>query len=269
MHTAHSQATSTALPVVSISELNKSYFTRRGDVEALRSIEISIHPGEFVSFVGPSGCGKSTLLKIIAGLEDYQSGKVEVFGDPPKPGRRDVGIMLQSPVLLPWRTVLSNVVLPVEIMRGDLRAAKERAREIIDLVGLSKFTDKYGWELSGGMQQRVSLARLLLLDPDIMLLDEPFSALDEFNREKLTLELSSLHTRFQRTAVYVTHSIAEAVLLSDRVVVLKPHPGEVLEVVAIDLPRPRTAETLQSVEAFELVRRIRAMLFSHDEGIAQ
>lgn len=266
MHTADVHAASTALPIVSISDLSKSYFTRRGEVEALRSVDISVRPGEFVSFVGPSGCGKSTLLKIIAGLEDYQRGEVAVFGDPPTPGRRDVGIMLQSPVLLPWRTVLSNVVLPIEIMRGDVRAAKERAREIIGLVGLTKFADKYGWELSGGMQQRVSLARLLLLNPNLMLLDEPFSALDEFNREKLTLELSALHMRFQRTAIYVTHSIAEAVLLSDRVVVLKPHPGEVLEVVPIDLPRPRTSTTMQSVEAFAFVQRIRSMLFAHDEG---
>ncbi|WP_099021795.1 ABC transporter ATP-binding protein [Mycolicibacterium palauense] len=253
-----------AAPVVSVAGLSKSYATRRGRVEALRSVDVCVRPGEFVSFVGPSGCGKSTLLKVIAGLEDYQGGDVQVFGAPPRAGRTDVGIMLQSPVLLPWRTVLSNVLLPIEITRGDMAAARARAHEVLELVGLTKFIDKHAWELSGGMQQRASLARLLLLDPDIMLLDEPFSALDEFNREKLTLELSSIQADLGRTAIYVTHSIAESVLLSDKVVVLKPHPGEVLEVVPVDLPRPRTRDTLGSPAAFELIAHIRSLLFAHE-----
>lgn len=252
-------------PVVSVSDLSKWYSTRGGPVEALRSVDLSIHAQEFVSFVGPSGCGKSTLLKIIAGLETFQRGTVEIEGTAPIPGRKDVGIMLQSPVLLPWRTVLANLLLPIEVMHGDVKAAKERAREMLDLVGLSKFTDKYGWELSGGMQQRVSLARLLLLNPQYMLLDEPFSALDEFNRENLTLELSSLHAQFKRTVIYVTHNISEAVLLSDRVVVLKPRPGEVLEVVDVDLPRPRNRETLSDPKAIEVTSHIRSLLFTHDQ----
>ncbi|WP_353808630.1 ABC transporter ATP-binding protein [Agromyces sp. SYSU T00194] len=249
---------------ISIHDVGKWYTTRKGPIEALRSIDVDIRPGEFVSFVGPSGCGKSTLLKIIAGLEDYELGTVSVGGTPPHPGRKDVGIMLQSPVLLPWRTVRSNVLMPIQIMGGDMRTARRRADEVLQLVGLGAFTDKYGWELSGGMQQRASLARLLVLDPDIMLLDEPFSALDEFNREKLTLELSEIHARMGRTAVYVTHNIAESVLLSDRVVVLKPHPGEVLDVVDIDLPRPRTRETLELRRASELTASIRDLLFSHE-----
>jgi NitT/TauT family transport system ATP-binding protein len=250
---------------INVQNLSKRYATRDGEVLALRDVSVDVREDEFLSLVGPSGCGKSTLLKVIAGLEPYDDGQVSVRGTDPAPGRPDVGIMLQSPVLLPWRTVLANVLLPCQIQKRNLRDGESRARQALSAVRLEGFMDKYPWELSGGMQQRASLARLLVLDPDVMLLDEPFSALDEFNREKLTLDLAALHNELHRTAVYVTHNIAESVLLSDRVVVLKPHPGEVLDVVDIDLPRPRDRHTLSSPEAVRLVTAIRDLLFASEE----
>lgn len=263
--TAPKSRTGTA---ISVDNLGKWYTTRDGDVQALRHVSVDVREGEFLSLVGPSGCGKSTLLKVIAGLEPHEQGQVSVRGKPPAPGRRDVGIMLQSPVLLPWRTVLANVLLPSQVHRQNLKDARARAQQALRTVRLEGFMDKHPWELSGGMQQRASLARLLVLDPDVMLLDEPFSALDEFNREKLTLDLAALHQKLHRTAVYVTHNIAESVLLSDRVVVLKPHPGEVLDIVEIDLPRPRDRNTLASPQAVALVTAIRDLLYAAEEEVA-
>ena len=171
--------------------------------------------------------------------------------------------MFQAPVLLPWRTVLNNVLLPTEIFKLDREPATKRAHELLELVGLGGFEEKHPWELSGGMQQRASLARVLVADPDILLMDEPFSALDEFTRERLNLELARIHESFHRTVLYVTHNIEEAVFLSDRVVVMKPHPGEILEIVETKLPRPRKLEVLQEPGTLELVIKIRRMLFGH------
>jgi NitT/TauT family transport system ATP-binding protein len=255
---------------ISVADLDKTYETRDGTVEAVRGATFNVKEGEFVSLVGPSGCGKSTILQICAGLVPPTRGKVEVGGVPARPGRREIGIMFQAPVLLPWRTVCDNVLLPTEIFKMDKSPAKKRALELLDLVGLQGFEDKHPWELSGGMQQRASLARVLVADPDILLMDEPFSALDEFTRERLNLELANIHESFGRTVLYVTHNIEEAVFLSDRVVVMKPHPGEVLEIVETGLPRPRKLEVLQEASTIELVIRIRRMLFGHsgpdDEG---
>jgi NitT/TauT family transport system ATP-binding protein len=257
-------------PAMEVSELGKIYQTRNGAVEAVRRATFSVSRGEFVSLVGPSGCGKSTILHILAGLLDFDGGDVKVAGTPAKAGRRDVGIMLQRPVLFPWRTVMQNVLLPTQVFklarRGAQRdAVRERAAELIKLVGLQGFEEKYPWELSGGMQQRASLARLLVFEPEILLMDEPFAALDEFTRERLNSELARLHETLGRTVLYVTHNIQEAVFLSDRVVVMKPRPGEVLEVVDITLERPRRIEMVAEAETAALVARIRKRLGFEEE----
>jgi NitT/TauT family transport system ATP-binding protein len=256
-------------PALRIEGLSKTYKTRRGPVEAVRHASFEASAGEFISLVGPSGCGKSTVLKIIAGLEPYKHGIVEVGGRPAESGRHDVGIMLQSAVLFPWRTVLDNVMLPIEIFGGDKKAARVRACELLDLMGLAGFHDKYPWECSGGMQQRASLARLLVFDPDALLMDEPFGALDEFTRERMNFEVAGLHERLRKLVVFVTHNIHESVLLSDKVVVMKPRPGEVVEVVPIDLPRPRSAETLKDPRMTDLVNYIRELLVRHAEADVQ
>lgn len=245
---------------VEVKNLNKTYETRAGSVEALREANFAVERGEFVSLVGPSGCGKSTALHIVAGLLEGTSGTVTVGGSPAKAGRSDVGIMLQRAVLLPWRTVLENVLLPIEIFDLSPKETRARALELISLVGLEGFDDKYPWELSGGMQQRASLARLLVFDPQIILMDEPFAALDEFTRERLNGELARLHESLNKSVLYVTHHIMEAVFLSDRVVVMKPRPGEVLDIVDINLPRPRDVKIIGEPETAEMVTKIRRML---------
>jgi NitT/TauT family transport system ATP-binding protein len=257
---------------IEVSDLGKTYQTRRGAVEAVRRATFSVDRGEFVSLVGPSGCGKSTILHIVAGLLDFEGGDVKMAGSPAKAGRRDVGIMLQRPVLFPWRTVTDNVLLPTRVFKIDRRGeqreqVRKRARELLKLVGLEGFEEKYPWELSGGMQQRASLARLLVFEPEILLMDEPFAALDEFTRERLNSELAHLHEALGRTVLYVTHNIQEAVFLSDRVVVMKPRPGEVLEIVDIPLERPRRIEMVAEAETAALVARIRRRLgFEQEEG---
>jgi len=248
---------------ISVADLHKTYDTRDGKVDAVRGATFDVQAGEFVSLVGPSGCGKSTILQICAGLVPPTSGTVQVGGVQARPGRREIGIMFQAPVLLPWRSVSANVLLPTEIFGMDKEPARKRALELLDLVGLKGFEDKQPWELSGGMQQRASLARVLVADPDILLMDEPFSALDEFTRERLNLELANIHETFGRTVLYVTHNIEEAVFLSDRVVVMKPHPGEILDIVETGLPRPRKLGVLQEASTIELVIKIRQMLFGH------
>jgi NitT/TauT family transport system ATP-binding protein len=255
--------TSTVPTAISVRSLSKTYRTRTGIVPAVRDASFDVADSEFVSLVGPSGCGKSTILKIVAGLIPWEQGAVEVAGSPARAGRSDVGIMLQSPVLLPWRTVLRNVLLPTEVFKGDRAKARERAQELLTLVGLEGFESKYPWELSGGMQQRASLARLLVFEPATLLLDEPFSALDEFTREKLTLELAKLHTELERSVLYVTHNIGESVFLSDRVVVMKSHPGEIIDIVDVDLPHPRSLDLMHDTRTTELVGRIRRM-FQHE-----
>ncbi|WP_221933638.1 ABC transporter ATP-binding protein [Aeromicrobium piscarium] len=237
---------------ITIQSLSKVYDTADGgEVTALRNIDLQIQPGEFVSFLGPSGCGKSTLLHIIAGLLPQTAGTVDVFGTPAAPGRQDSAIMLQTPVLFPWRSVLDNILLPVEILGLDRTSATARAHELLELTHLTEFAQKNVWELSGGMRQRVSLARALVTDPALLLMDEPFSALDEFTRERLNIELARLHEELGRTTLFVTHNISEAVFLSDRVVCMRPRPGEVIDIIDVDLPRPRGAEHLASAAAIE------------------
>ena len=213
----------------------KRYETKDGDVHALNEVDLEINQGELVALVGPSGCGKSTLLHILAGLVTEDQGTVSVWGTPPKAGRTDISIMFQRAVLLPWRTVLQNTVLPAEMRKLPKQESFARARELLTLVGLEGFENKHVWELSGGMRQRVSLAQTLVLNSPLILMDEPFSAVDEFTRERLNIEVARMHQLANRTSVYVTHNIQEAVFLADRVVAMKSRPGEIIEI--IDVPR--------------------------------
>jgi NitT/TauT family transport system ATP-binding protein len=246
---------------IAIRDVAMVYDTADGQqVQALRNIDLDIRPGEFVSFLGPSGCGKSTLLHLVAGLLKPTAGTIDVFGSAAAAGRQDSAIMLQTPVLFPWRTVMQNIMLPVEILRLDEDVCRARAVELLAMTHLTDFADKFVWELSGGMRQRVSLARALVTDPSLLMMDEPFSALDEFTRERLNLELARLHEELGRTSVYVTHNISEAVLLSDRVVCMRPRPGEVVDVIDIDLPRPRRAEHFSSAMALEHEALVRSAI---------
>lgn len=246
-----------ATPVVELTNVGKRYLTRSGPVDAIQEATFTVHAGEFLSLVGPSGCGKSTLLKIIAGLLPFDRGTVRVSGGPAKPGREEVGIMLQSAVLFPWRTVMENVLLPIEVFHKNQTAGRERARRILELVGLTNFADKYPRELSGGMQQRASLSRLLVYDPSLLLMDEPFGSLDEFTRLRLNVELAALHERLNKSVVFVTHNISEAVFLSDRVVAMSAHPGRVVRVIDVPLRRPRTQDMVDSPEMAACMREVR------------
>ena len=244
--------------MIRTEDIGKTYVTTSGNVVALEGVTLEIHQGEITSLLGASGCGKSTFLNVLAGLIPQSNGHAEVGGQPPRP-RQQVGMMFQRSLLFPWRTVLENVLLPGEIMKlgGDM---KKRAAELLELVGLDGWEDKYPWELSGGMQQRVALCRLLVSNPSLMLLDEPFGALDEFTREHLNLELSRIAHQQRKTALFVTHNIGEAVFLSDRVAVMGTRPGRVLEIVDVDLPRPRTLSLRGSPGFGSIESRIRRVL---------
>lgn len=245
---------------VDVDSVTKLYQTKTGQVKAVGDVSFGVRKGEFVSLVGPSGCGKSTILKMVAGLIPWDKGSIMVAGSSAAAGRREIGIMLQSPVLFPWRTVVENVLLPMELFGRDSRIGRARAQEILSLVGLTGFEEKYPRELSGGMQQRVSLSRLLVYEPSILLMDEPFGALDEFTRERLNLEIASIHERLHRSVLFVTHNVSEAVFLSDRVVVMSPMPGRVADIVDVELSRPRSADLLDSASFFEVVTKVRAVL---------
>jgi NitT/TauT family transport system ATP-binding protein len=252
-------------PVVQISGVHKVFLPadRRGaPVEALRAIDLTIRRGEFVSLIGPSGCGKSTLLRLIGDLTSPSEGAITVNGKTAHRARldRDYGIVFQAPVLFDWRTVAANVELPLEILRLPRAERARRAAELLALVELSEFGRHHPWQLSGGMQQRVAIARALALDPAILLMDEPFGALDEMTRERMNLELMRIWERTGTTVVFVTHSIPEAVFLSTRVVVMSPRPGRVTDLVPIDLPRRRSVETREIPRYFELVTRVRESL---------
>ncbi|RZU51986.1 NitT/TauT family transport system ATP-binding protein [Krasilnikovia cinnamomea] len=226
--------------MISFSGVSRSFTSRSGTVEALREIYLEVGDGEVVAVVGRSGCGKSTLLRLVAGLLPASAGEIRVSGERVTKPRRDIAMMFQRPALLPWRSVVDNVLLPVQIFgwrRADYRA---RAAELLALTGLTEFAKRSPHELSGGMQQRVALCRALIADPRVLLMDEPFSALDALTREELSGELQRLHMELGATIVLVTHSIDEAVLLADRVVVLTPRPGRIREVLDIKIPRPRT-----------------------------
>jgi NitT/TauT family transport system ATP-binding protein len=226
--------------MIRLSGVSRSFATKSGTVEALRGIDLEVGDGEFVAVLGRSGCGKSTMLRIIAGLLPAGEGEVRIGGEPVTRPRRDVSMMFQRPALLPWSTVLENVLLPVKIFGWRPAEHRARAYELLELTGLADFARKMPHELSGGMQQRAALCRSLITNPTVMLMDEPFSALDALTREELAGELQKLHMENNATTVFVTHSIDEAVLLADRVVVLSPRPGRIREILRINIPRPRT-----------------------------
>jgi NitT/TauT family transport system ATP-binding protein len=246
--------------VVSLKGVGKEFGT--GGVVALQGIDLDVGEREFVSLIGPSGCGKSTLLRIMGDLIQPTSGEVVVNGKPPHQARldRDYGIVFQDAVLFDWRTVAKNIALPLEMMGWNRQRRADRVRELLALVELTGFEGHHPWELSGGMQQRVSIARALSFDPPLLLMDEPFGALDEMTRERLNLELLQIWEASGSTVVFVTHSISEAVFLSTRVVVMSARPGRIVGLVDVDLPQPRTIETREEPHFAELVRDVRRML---------
>lgn len=243
--------------MLDVAGLSVVYRTRRGTIDALRNVDVRVGDGEFVTILGPSGCGKSTLLKIAAGLLTPSAGQVSVAGKPVNGPSVDIGIAFQKPTLLPWRTVLSNVLLPADTLGWDLKKAEVRARSLLDLVGLQDFAQNYPNELSGGMQQRVGLARMLLRDPKLLLMDEPFAALDAMTRETLTLELQRLWMHDRKSVLFITHSIPEAVFLSDRVLVMSARPGQVVEDFVVPLERPRSLDTMSSPAFTDACRHLR------------
>ncbi|WIM93597.1 ABC transporter ATP-binding protein [Actinoplanes oblitus] len=226
--------------MIVLERVSRTFTTRAGEVAALRDIDLTIGENQFVAVIGRSGCGKSTLLRLMAGLLAPTGGRVTIGGTPVHRPRRDVVLMHQLPALLPWRTVLGNVMLPVEIRRLPRAEYRERAAELLDAVGLAGFHRRHPHELSGGMQQRVALCRALIQRPRVLLMDEPFSALDALTREELAGQLQAMHMSAPATTVFVTHSISEAVLLADRVVVLSARPGQVRRVLDVAIPRPRS-----------------------------
>jgi len=246
--------------VVSIAGVSKVF--GKGGVVALQGIDLSVERGDFISLIGPSGCGKSTLLRVVGDITEPTSGEVVVNGKRARQARedRDYGIVFQAPVLFDWRTVAKNIALPLEMQRWDRARRQERVAEMLELVELTGFEKLYPWQLSGGMQQRVSIARALAFSPPLLLMDEPFGALDEMTRERLNLELLRIWSETGSTVIFVTHSISEAVFLSTRVAVMSPRPGRISAVVEVDLPQPRTAETREHPRFFELVTRVREAL---------
>jgi NitT/TauT family transport system ATP-binding protein len=246
--------------VVSLAGVTKTF--PKGGVTALEAIDLEVGRGEFVSLIGPSGCGKSTLLRVVGDLAPPTAGTVLVNGKPAERARldRDYGIVFQAAVLYDWRTVAKNIALPLELLKWDRSRRNARVAEMLELVELGGFDKHYPWQLSGGMQQRVAIARALSFSPALLLMDEPFGALDEMTRERLNLELLRLWAETGSTVIFVTHSISEAVFLSTRVVVMSPRPGRVAGVVSIDLPQPRGMLTREDPRFFELVTEVREML---------
>lgn len=247
-------------PVYQLTNVGKTY--ARNAVTALEGVSLTLTKGSFSSVIGSSGCGKSTLLKIMSGLIPPSSGRVILQDKPVRGPRRDIGMMFQQATLFPWRTTVENIVLPIEIRDGRAAAAKARdkALQLLEVVGLKGFEDVYPNELSGGMAQRAAICRMLITEPAVLLLDEPFSALDELSREFMNMELQRICMEREATAFLVTHSIPEAVILSDLVYVMKPRPGRIAEVVEIDLPRPRTLDMITTPKFGALVERIRSRL---------
>ena len=253
------------MSVVTLEGISKTF--AQGKTVALQDIDLSIEPGEFVSLIGPSGCGKSTLLRIVGDLIAPTTGRVAVNGKTAHQARldRDYGIVFQHAVLYDWRTVTKNIALPLEMMGWSRTRRTERVREMLELVELTGFEHHHPWQLSGGMQQRVAIARALSFSPSLLLMDEPFGALDEMTRERMNMELLRIWQETSSTIVFVTHSIAEAVFLSTRVVVMSPRPGRISELIPVDLPRPRLATTREEPRFFELVTRVReALHLGHD-----
>lgn len=244
--------------MISIRDVTKVYATHSGErIGALGPISLDIREGELICIVGPSGCGKSTLLKLLAGLMKRSGGDITYRGQPMNGPQKDIGVVFQSPVLLPWKTVLQNVLLPAVVLGLDMKVAEQRARDLLAMVDLSAFAEKYPNELSGGMQQRVAIARALLHDPAILLMDEPFGALDAMTRETMNVELLKIWRQSRKTILFVTHSIPEAVFLGGRVVVMTPRPGTIADLVETDLPEDRDLDIMTTERFGVHTRRIR------------
>lgn len=243
-----------------VNNVSMTYRTRKSSIEALSALSMDVSSGEFISVIGPSGCGKSTLLKIVSGLVKHTAGTVTLDDKPVLGPRPDIGIVFQKPTLLPWKTVFRNVVLPAKALKMDSSVAEKRAHELLSLTGLGGFEKNYPGELSGGMQQRVGLARMLVHDPKFLLMDEPFAALDALTREFLMLELQSIWMRTKKSVLFITHSIPEAVFLSDRVVVMSGRPGRIRTVVPITFDRPRALEAMVEEKFGEICNELRNKL---------
>jgi NitT/TauT family transport system ATP-binding protein len=255
---------------IDFRDVSLTFETADGKVEALAKIGLQVAEGEFVSFIGPSGCGKTTLMRLVADLEHPTSGTVLVNGVTPEEARmqRAYGYVFQAPALYPWRTIEKNVMLPLEVMGFSRAEQNKRARQFLALVNLSGFERKFPWQLSGGMQQRVSIARALSFDPALLLMDEPFGALDEIVRDHLNEQLLQLWQKTGKTVIFVTHSIPEAVFLSSKIVVMSPRPGRIIDVIDCDLPRDRTLEIRETPEFLRIAQRVRLGLragHSYDE----
>jgi len=250
---------SQANPVIDIDNLSLTFETNDGPVHALSDIDLKIEEGDFVSFIGPSGCGKTTLLRVIADLERPTAGSITVNGVSPEEARlnRAYGYVFQAAALYPWRTIAKNVALPLEIMGLSREEQQQRIQKNMELVNLAGFENKYPWQLSGGMQQRASIARALAVEPDLLLMDEPFGALDEIVRDHLNEQLLQLWAKTNKTVVFVTHSIPEAVFLSTKIVVLCPRPGRIYDVIESDLPRDRNLDIRETPEFLKIAHRVR------------
>jgi NitT/TauT family transport system ATP-binding protein len=251
-----------SVPVIAVEHLGLVFQTNDGPVEALADINLAIGRGEFVSLIGPSGCGKTTLLRVIADLEQPTAGAITVNGVSPDAARakRAYGYVFQAPALYPWRTIARNVALPLEIMGLDRAEREKRVKDNLALVNLTGFERKFPWQLSGGMQQRVSIARALSVEPELLLMDEPFGALDEIVRDHLNEQLLQLWAKTNKTVVFVTHSIPEAVFLSTKIVVMTPRPGKIHDIIDSDLPRERNLDIRETPEFLRIAHRVRAGL---------
>ncbi|MEZ5826390.1 MAG: ABC transporter ATP-binding protein [Geminicoccaceae bacterium] len=245
--------------VIEVADLSLTFETSDGPVHALSHIDLDIREGDFVSLIGPSGCGKTTLLRVIADLEHQTEGRISINGVTPEEARqaRAYGYVFQAAALYPWRNIAKNVALPLEIMGLGRKERDERVRRNLELVNLAGFEKKFPWQLSGGMQQRASIARALAVEPELLLMDEPFGALDEIVRDHLNEQLLALWAKTNKTVVFVTHSIPEAVFLSTHIVVMSPRPGRIHDIVVSDLPRERTLDVRETPEFLEIAHRVR------------
>jgi NitT/TauT family transport system ATP-binding protein len=247
-------------PHVTAHDVSKTYDLKDDKVESIRSISFEVGRGGFLSIVGPSGCGKSTLLMMIAGLIPITAGTIKIDDSLVRGPRRETSLVFQSPVLFPWRTVISNVMFPIEIFKQDRKRYRDEAVSLLEITGLHEFKDRLPEQLSGGMAQRVSLCRALITNPKLLLMDEPFSALDALTRDDMSLELQRIWDRFRKTVIFVTHSIREAVFLSDRLIVLSPRPAVIVRDLEIDLPRPRSLDMQETPEFNRYCGIVRASL---------
>lgn len=257
----------TSQPVLAIDDVSITFGSKRGNVTALADVDLTVHEGEFISIAGPSGCGKSTLLKAVAGLTEPSRGSVRLNGDLVTAPRQDIGYVFQRAALLEWRSVRGNILLQAEMRGMNMRKAQERADELIEMTGLTGFEKSLPHELSGGMQQRVSLCRALLHEPRVLLMDEPFGALDALTREKMNIELNRIWSQTGSTVLLVTHSVAEAAYLASRVVVMSPRPGRIIEEHIVDLPPRRNYGTTMDTPEFHRVSsRVRELLGSSTDA---